>query len=73
MEFATVRAAELAVRNEVGLADNPLKVSWLEGQPQSTVDPSPPGLSKVKSQESPTWVCLGLFCSTFLLFLPKAD
>lgn len=46
VEFATVRAAELAVRNEVGLADNPLKVSWLEGQPQSTVDPSPPGLSK---------------------------
>ncbi|EDL79895.1 rCG27234, isoform CRA_b [Rattus norvegicus] len=37
---------ELAVRNEVGLADNPLKVSWLEGQPQGTVDPSPPGLSK---------------------------
>uniref|UniRef100_A0ABK0LR01 DnaJ heat shock protein family (Hsp40) member C17 n=1 Tax=Rattus norvegicus TaxID=10116 RepID=A0ABK0LR01_RAT len=46
VEFATVRAAELAVRNEVGLADNPLKVSWLEGQPQGTVDPSPPGLSK---------------------------
>ncbi|XP_052039219.1 dnaJ homolog subfamily C member 17 [Apodemus sylvaticus] len=46
VEFATVRAAELAVRNEVGLADNPLKVSWLEGQPQGTADPGPPGLSK---------------------------
>ncbi|XP_017450030.1 dnaJ homolog subfamily C member 17-like [Rattus norvegicus] len=46
VEFATVRAAELAVRNEVGLTDNPLKVSWLEGQPQGTVDPSPPGLTK---------------------------
>lgn len=50
---------ELAVRNEVGLADNPLKVSWLEGQPQSTVDSGPPGLSKVRSQESPSWACLG--------------
>ncbi|XP_032764665.1 LOW QUALITY PROTEIN: dnaJ homolog subfamily C member 17-like [Rattus rattus] len=46
VEIATVRAVELAVRNEVGLADNPLNVSWLEGQPQGTVDPSPPGLSK---------------------------
>uniref|UniRef100_A0A8C3PV46 RRM domain-containing protein n=1 Tax=Chrysolophus pictus TaxID=9089 RepID=A0A8C3PV46_CHRPC len=35
VEFATVKAAEMAVRNEVGLTDNPLKISWLEGQPQS--------------------------------------
>lgn len=34
VEFATVKAAELAVQNEVGLVDNPLKISWLEGQPQ---------------------------------------
>ncbi|XP_038597351.1 dnaJ homolog subfamily C member 17 [Tachyglossus aculeatus] len=33
VEFATVQAAALAVRNEVGLVDNPLKVSWLEGRP----------------------------------------
>ncbi|XP_051039641.1 dnaJ homolog subfamily C member 17 [Phodopus roborovskii] len=46
VEFASVRAAELAVRNEVGLVDNPLKISWLEGQPQATVDPSDTGLSK---------------------------
>ncbi|KAI6057264.1 dnaJ homolog subfamily C member 17 [Marmota monax] len=46
VEFATVKAAELAVQNEVGLVDNPLKISWLEGQPQGMVDPSPPGLSK---------------------------
>ncbi|XP_027781195.2 dnaJ homolog subfamily C member 17 [Marmota flaviventris] len=46
VEFATVKAAELAVQNEVGLVDNPLKISWLEGQPQGMVDLSPPGLSK---------------------------
>ncbi|XP_007537836.1 dnaJ homolog subfamily C member 17 isoform X2 [Erinaceus europaeus] len=44
VEFATVRAAELAVQNEVGLVNNPLKISWLEGQPQSTV--GHPGLSQ---------------------------
>lgn len=26
---------EMAVKNEVGLLNNPLKISWLEGQPQS--------------------------------------
>uniref|UniRef100_A0A2K6UKU8 DnaJ homolog subfamily C member 17 n=1 Tax=Saimiri boliviensis boliviensis TaxID=39432 RepID=A0A2K6UKU8_SAIBB len=46
VEFATVRAAELAVQNEVGLVDNPLKISWLEGQPQNTVGRSHQGLSK---------------------------
>ncbi|XP_029821583.1 dnaJ homolog subfamily C member 17 [Manacus vitellinus] len=28
-------AGEMAVKNEVGLINNPLKISWLEGQPQS--------------------------------------
>ncbi|XP_049754063.1 dnaJ homolog subfamily C member 17 isoform X2 [Elephas maximus indicus] len=46
VEFATVKAAELAVQNEVGLVDNPLKISWLEGQPQGTVGSSHPGLSQ---------------------------
>ncbi|XP_062944864.1 dnaJ homolog subfamily C member 17 [Cynocephalus volans] len=46
VEFATVKAAELAVQNEVGLVDNPLKISWLEGQPQGMMGPSHPGLSK---------------------------
>lgn len=36
VEFATVKAAEMAVKNEVGLIHNPLKISWLEGQPQSS-------------------------------------
>ncbi|NXH12344.1 DJC17 protein, partial [Bucco capensis] len=36
VEFATVKAAEMAVKNEVGLINNPLKISWLEGQPCST-------------------------------------
>ncbi|XP_062326018.1 dnaJ homolog subfamily C member 17 [Osmerus eperlanus] len=34
VEFATVRAAELAFKNESGLTGNPLKISWLEGQPE---------------------------------------
>uniref|UniRef100_A0A8D0WHG5 DnaJ heat shock protein family (Hsp40) member C17 n=1 Tax=Sus scrofa TaxID=9823 RepID=A0A8D0WHG5_PIG len=46
VEFATVRAAELAVQNEVGLVDNPLKISWLEGRPQSSMGPSHPGASQ---------------------------
>uniref|UniRef100_A0A2K5EZA1 J domain-containing protein n=1 Tax=Aotus nancymaae TaxID=37293 RepID=A0A2K5EZA1_AOTNA len=45
-ECATVKAAELAVHNEVVLVDNPLKISRLEGQPQGSVGPSHPGLSK---------------------------
>ncbi|XP_052666974.1 dnaJ homolog subfamily C member 17 isoform X1 [Harpia harpyja] len=35
VEFATVKAAEMAVKNEVGLINNPLKISWLEGQPRN--------------------------------------
>ncbi|KFQ33448.1 DnaJ subfamily C member 17 [Mesitornis unicolor] len=35
VEFATVKAAEMAVKNEVGLTNNPLKISWLEGQPRN--------------------------------------
>ncbi|XP_019657719.1 dnaJ homolog subfamily C member 17 isoform X2 [Ailuropoda melanoleuca] len=46
VEFATVKAAELAVQNEVGLVDNPLKISWLEGRPPAVGDPSHPGLSQ---------------------------
>ncbi|EFB13807.1 hypothetical protein PANDA_001065 [Ailuropoda melanoleuca] len=37
---------ELAVQNEVGLVDNPLKISWLEGRPPAVGDPSHPGLSQ---------------------------
>ncbi|KAL7992449.1 hypothetical protein Chor_016705 [Crotalus horridus] len=36
VEFATVKAAEMAVKNEIGLTCNPLKITWLEGQPQSS-------------------------------------
>ncbi|XP_040824814.1 dnaJ homolog subfamily C member 17 [Ochotona curzoniae] len=45
VEFATVKAAVLAVHNEVGLVDNPLKISWLEGQPVE-VGPGHSGLPK---------------------------
>uniref|UniRef100_A0A8I5T0U0 DnaJ homolog subfamily C member 17 n=1 Tax=Pongo abelii TaxID=9601 RepID=A0A8I5T0U0_PONAB len=55
VEFATVKAAELAVQNEAGLVDNPLKISWLEGQPQDAMGRSHSGLSKVRSQASPGW------------------
>ncbi|MCI4382832.1 hypothetical protein PGIGA_G00019380 [Pangasianodon gigas] len=36
VEFATVRAAELACKNESGLTGTPLKIAWLEGQPETT-------------------------------------
>nr|ACO51937.1 DnaJ homolog subfamily C member 17 [Aquarana catesbeiana] len=36
-EFATFKAAELAVRNEIGLLNNPLKISWLSTPPPSAV------------------------------------
>ncbi|KAM9015597.1 dnaJ homolog subfamily C member 17 [Ara ararauna] len=54
VEFATVKAAEMAVKNEVGLINNPLKISWLEGQPQdspSTILPDSSGEPRT-SQES---------------------
>ncbi|XP_024285809.1 dnaJ homolog subfamily C member 17-like isoform X1 [Oncorhynchus nerka] len=34
VEFETVKAAELAYKNESGLTANPLKISWLEGRPE---------------------------------------
>ncbi|XP_074547387.1 dnaJ homolog subfamily C member 17 [Halichoeres trimaculatus] len=43
VEFATVRAAELAVKNESGLSENPLKISWLEGQPEVITTAAQPG------------------------------
>ncbi|XP_058914054.1 dnaJ homolog subfamily C member 17 isoform X1 [Kogia breviceps] len=79
VEFATIRAAELAVQNEVGLVDNPLKISWLEGRPQSTMGPNHPGLSQVRSQASrsraysgfgaplPVWALLRALSSQILV------
>ncbi|KAG9480899.1 hypothetical protein GDO78_010264, partial [Eleutherodactylus coqui] len=37
VEFATVKAAELAVRNEAGLLNNPLQISWLDASPPSAM------------------------------------
>ncbi|KAM3918781.1 dnaJ homolog subfamily C member 17 [Leptodactylus fuscus] len=37
VEFATFKAAELAVRNEAGLLNNPLQISWLDTPPPSAV------------------------------------
>ncbi|KAM6968846.1 dnaJ homolog subfamily C member 17 [Tautogolabrus adspersus] len=53
VEFATVRAAELAVKNECGLSENPLKISWLEGQPAVVTTAAQPG-QFVSSQYSLT-------------------
>lgn len=36
VEFASAKAAELACKNESGLTGNPLKITWLEGQPVQT-------------------------------------
>ncbi|KAM3595011.1 uncharacterized protein V6R79_017115 [Siganus canaliculatus] len=43
VEFATVRAAELAIQNESGLSENLLKIAWLEGQPEVIAPASQPG------------------------------
>ncbi|XP_072313777.1 dnaJ homolog subfamily C member 17 [Eucyclogobius newberryi] len=57
VEFATVKAAGLAVKNETGLSPNPLKTSWLEGEPVSApqMDPLMSGqnpLTKERDYES---------------------
>ncbi|XP_056107581.1 dnaJ homolog subfamily C member 17 [Rhinichthys klamathensis goyatoka] len=36
VEFASVKAADLAIKNENGLTGNPLKITWLEGQSAPT-------------------------------------
>ncbi|RVE57075.1 hypothetical protein OJAV_G00212830 [Oryzias javanicus] len=43
VEFASVRAAELALSNESGLSGNPIKISWLEGKPEPVASASPSG------------------------------
>ncbi|XP_037551101.1 dnaJ homolog subfamily C member 17 [Nematolebias whitei] len=43
VEFTSVRSAELAVMNESGLSDKPLKISWLEGQPEVVATASQSG------------------------------
>ncbi|XP_043088371.1 dnaJ homolog subfamily C member 17 isoform X2 [Puntigrus tetrazona] len=36
VEFSSAKAADLAFKNETGLSGNPLKITWLEGQPAPT-------------------------------------
>ncbi|XP_041132007.1 dnaJ homolog subfamily C member 17-like isoform X2 [Polyodon spathula] len=50
VEFATVKAAELAFKNERGLTSNPLKISWLEGQP-APAPVTPSHLSDTSTQD----------------------
>ncbi|KAM4690753.1 dnaJ homolog subfamily C member 17 [Rhinophrynus dorsalis] len=49
VEFATFKAAELAVKNESGLLNNPLKISWLDTPPPSFLQENS---SKVASNSS---------------------
>uniref|UniRef100_A0A8C8DLI3 DnaJ homolog subfamily C member 17 n=1 Tax=Oryzias sinensis TaxID=183150 RepID=A0A8C8DLI3_9TELE len=51
VEFASVRAAELALSNESGLSGNPIKISWLEGKPEPVAEASQSG-QFLSSQES---------------------
>ncbi|XP_037994186.1 dnaJ homolog subfamily C member 17 isoform X4 [Motacilla alba alba] len=70
VEFATVKAAEMAVKNEVGLLNNPLKISWLEGQPQSrpsTVLPDSTG--QPRSSQETAQACRVLMATRSLLIL----
>ncbi|KAJ4939022.1 hypothetical protein JOQ06_028485 [Pogonophryne albipinna] len=66
VEFATVRAAELAAKNESGLSENPLKISWLEGQPEVIAPASQPGLFM-----SSQFICFGVG-EALALHLPEA-
>ncbi|KQK74164.1 dnaJ subfamily C member 17 [Amazona aestiva] len=64
VEFATVKAAEMAVKNEVGLINNPLKISWLEGQPQdspSTILPDSSGEPRTSQMVVP-YPFLSMLC-----------
>ncbi|KAJ7344840.1 hypothetical protein JRQ81_000790 [Phrynocephalus forsythii] len=52
VEFATVKAAEMAIKNEVGLINNPLKITWLEGQPQGSTTYADGSIQPRISQDS---------------------
>lgn len=43
VEFATIKAAERAFKYESGLNGNPLKISWLDGQPEVVAPVFQPG------------------------------
>ncbi|XP_062909189.1 dnaJ homolog subfamily C member 17 isoform X1 [Mobula hypostoma] len=45
VEFSSTRTAELALKNETGLISNPLKISWLEGQPPVNTKNNTPNVS----------------------------
>ncbi|XP_055496925.1 dnaJ homolog subfamily C member 17 isoform X1 [Leucoraja erinacea] len=45
VEFSSTKTAELAFKNETGLISNPLKISWLEGQPPTSNTNNPANIS----------------------------
>ncbi|KAI4803998.1 hypothetical protein KUCAC02_025643 [Chaenocephalus aceratus] len=57
---------ELAAKNESGLSENPLKISWLEGQPEVIAPASQPGLFM-----SSQFICFGVG-EALALHLPEA-
>ncbi|XP_078262306.1 dnaJ homolog subfamily C member 17 [Rhinoraja longicauda] len=52
VEFSSAKTAELAFKNETGLISNPLKISWLEGQPPSNNTNNPANISSSFEERS---------------------
>ncbi|CAB1330836.1 unnamed protein product [Coregonus sp. 'balchen'] len=63
VEFETVKAAELAYKNESGLTANPLKISWLEGQPE-VITPVVSQVQQTSGQYFPPKQCDPLHADT---------
>ncbi|XP_061429771.1 dnaJ homolog subfamily C member 17 [Lethenteron reissneri] len=53
VEFASPKSADLAARNELGLAQNPISVSWLEGRPPGFSSSSRPPCGPTSSTAPP--------------------
>ncbi|XP_030051374.1 dnaJ homolog subfamily C member 17-like [Microcaecilia unicolor] len=54
VEFATVKAAELAIKYETGLINNPLKISWVDSPPPSVLQGNPNALLSNYTSHSST-------------------
>ncbi|MEE6491932.1 hypothetical protein FKM82_016427 [Ascaphus truei] len=53
VEFDTFKAADLAVKNEAGFLNNPLKVSWLDPPPPSLMQENAKVTSNFSSRSAP--------------------
>ncbi|XP_067847284.1 dnaJ homolog subfamily C member 17 [Heptranchias perlo] len=52
VEFSSTKTAELAFKNETGLTNNPLKISWLEGPPPLNTTSNPANVSSSSVETS---------------------